>query len=265
MQYVLAPACSPSLTRSGSASGQHAWLDGLRVAGPVAGAVTATATGSNRIASRARYRQRVVTYISRRPAPMRSPAVWRHPTCPRRCRATVLRVLPIGTARTSCGSVATVCRGLDRSAAALARRPAAAAAAATPPARRSRAGPVGGRRRQGRRDPARTPQSSPRWETNDRPRLQKAFDAAGVESRHPERRQGRHASSATICDAMINQGVNVLMIVNLDSDSGAACLKKAKDAGITTHRLRPPHAGRSARTTTSPSTTSRSASCRATA
>ena len=31
---------------------------------------------------------------------------------------------------------------------------------------------------------------------------------------------------------MINQGVNVLMIVNLDSDSGAACEKKATDAGI---------------------------------
>jgi len=31
---------------------------------------------------------------------------------------------------------------------------------------------------------------------------------------------------------MINSGVNVLMIVNLDSESGAACLKKATDAGI---------------------------------
>ena len=31
---------------------------------------------------------------------------------------------------------------------------------------------------------------------------------------------------------MINEGVKVLMIVNLDSESGAACLKKAADAGI---------------------------------
>jgi D-xylose transport system substrate-binding protein len=31
---------------------------------------------------------------------------------------------------------------------------------------------------------------------------------------------------------MINQSVSVLMIVNLDSESGAACEKKAKDAGI---------------------------------
>jgi D-xylose transport system substrate-binding protein len=31
---------------------------------------------------------------------------------------------------------------------------------------------------------------------------------------------------------MINESVNVLMIVNLDSESGAACLQKAADAGI---------------------------------
>ncbi len=36
----------------------------------------------------------------------------------------------------------------------------------------------------------------------------------------------------SLCDSMINQSVNVLMIVNLDSESGAACEKKAKDAGI---------------------------------
>jgi D-xylose transport system substrate-binding protein len=33
---------------------------------------------------------------------------------------------------------------------------------------------------------------------------------------------------------MINAGVNVLLIVNLDSDSGSACLKKAQAAGIKT-------------------------------
>src|SRR3954469_17154671 len=33
---------------------------------------------------------------------------------------------------------------------------------------------------------------------------------------------------------MINSGVNVLLIVNLDSDSGSACLKKAQGAGIKT-------------------------------
>ena len=33
---------------------------------------------------------------------------------------------------------------------------------------------------------------------------------------------------------MITEGVKVLMIINLDSDSGAACLKKAQAAGIKT-------------------------------
>ena len=33
---------------------------------------------------------------------------------------------------------------------------------------------------------------------------------------------------------MINAGVNVLLITNLDSESGSACLKKAQDAGIAT-------------------------------
>ena len=43
---------------------------------------------------------------------------------------------------------------------------------------------------------------------------------------------------------MITSGVNVLLIVNLDSDSGTACLKKATDRGRPDHRLRPPDARR---------------------
>ena len=45
---------------------------------------------------------------------------------------------------------------------------------------------------------------------------------------------GDKSKFGTICDADINAGVNVLLIVNLDSDSGAACLKKAQAAGIKT-------------------------------
>ena len=37
---------------------------------------------------------------------------------------------------------------------------------------------------------------------------------------------------AQLCDSMINQAVNVLLVTNLDSESGAACEQKAKDAGI---------------------------------
>ena len=39
---------------------------------------------------------------------------------------------------------------------------------------------------------------------------------------------------ATIADQMITSGVKVLMIVNLDSESGAAIEKKAADAGVQT-------------------------------
>jgi D-xylose transport system substrate-binding protein len=74
--------------------------------------------------------------------------------------------------------------------------------------------------------------TSPRWEGNDRPSLTKAFEDAGIES-DIQNAGGDTAKFGTICDSMINEGVKVLMIVNLDSDSGAACLKKATAAGIT--------------------------------
>ncbi|WP_028636792.1 sugar ABC transporter substrate-binding protein [Nocardioides sp. URHA0032] len=73
--------------------------------------------------------------------------------------------------------------------------------------------------------------TSPRWEANDRPSLQAAFDSAGVES-DIQNAGGDVDKFGTICDNMITEGVKVLMIVNLDSDSGAACLKKAADAGV---------------------------------
>lgn len=73
--------------------------------------------------------------------------------------------------------------------------------------------------------------TSPRWEANDRPSLQAAFDAAGIEATI-DNAQGDTDRFGKICDSMINEGVNVLMIVNVDEVSGAACLKKARDAGI---------------------------------
>ena len=73
--------------------------------------------------------------------------------------------------------------------------------------------------------------TSPRWEGNDRPSLKKAFDDAGIGS-DIQNAGGDTAKFGTICDSMINEGVKVLMIVNLDSDSGAACLKKASASGI---------------------------------
>jgi D-xylose transport system substrate-binding protein len=73
--------------------------------------------------------------------------------------------------------------------------------------------------------------TSPRWEAYDRPSLKAAFDAAGIDS-DIENAGGDKTKFANYCDSMINEGVQVIMIVNLDSDSGSACLKKAAAAGI---------------------------------
>jgi D-xylose transport system substrate-binding protein len=75
--------------------------------------------------------------------------------------------------------------------------------------------------------------TSPRWEANDRPLLKKAFDDAGVAS-DIQNADGDKSKFGTICDGMITSGVKVLLITNLDSDSGSACLKKAQKAGIQT-------------------------------
>jgi D-xylose transport system substrate-binding protein len=75
--------------------------------------------------------------------------------------------------------------------------------------------------------------TSPRWEANDRPLLADAFKAAGIES-DIQNADGDKSKFGTICDSMINGGVKVLLIVNLDSESGSACLKRAQDAGVKT-------------------------------
>jgi D-xylose transport system substrate-binding protein len=75
--------------------------------------------------------------------------------------------------------------------------------------------------------------TSPRWEANDRPLLSQAFKNAGIGS-DIQNAGGDKSKFGTICDGMINEGVKVLLITNLDSDSGTACLKKAQAAGIKT-------------------------------
>ncbi len=69
--------------------------------------------------------------------------------------------------------------------------------------------------------------SSARWETADRKFLTEAFTAADIQNAN-----GDKAKFATLADGMIGAGVKVLMIVNLDSDTGAAVIKKAAAAGI---------------------------------
>ena len=75
--------------------------------------------------------------------------------------------------------------------------------------------------------------TSPRWEANDRPLLAASFEEAGIDA-DIQNANGDTATFGTICDGMINAGVDVLLIVNLDSESGTACLKKAQAAGIQT-------------------------------
>lgn len=75
--------------------------------------------------------------------------------------------------------------------------------------------------------------SSARWETADRKFLGEAFDRAGVEH-DIQNANGDKAKFATIADQMINGGATVLMLVNLDSPSGATVIKKAKQQGIAT-------------------------------
>ena len=75
--------------------------------------------------------------------------------------------------------------------------------------------------------------SSVRWESADRPALTKAFEDAGVEF-DIQNAEGDADRMATIADGMIADGVTVLAIVNLDSDSGAAIEEKAGKQGVKT-------------------------------
>lgn len=76
-------------------------------------------------------------------------------------------------------------------------------------------------------------ESSARWESADRPYLEKAFGEAGIEV-VIQNAQGDASRMQTIADQMITEGVTVLAIVNLDSDSGAAIQAKAAQQGVLT-------------------------------
>ena len=75
--------------------------------------------------------------------------------------------------------------------------------------------------------------SSVRWESKDRPALEAAFKEAGVED-NIQNAEGSADQMATIADGMIADGVTVLAIVNLDSDSGASIQQKAASQGVKT-------------------------------
>ena len=73
--------------------------------------------------------------------------------------------------------------------------------------------------------------SSVRWESFDRPLITAACEAAGIEC-DIQNAEGDKNTMATIADQMIADGVGVLAIVNLDSESGAAIQEKAAAAGV---------------------------------
>ncbi len=75
--------------------------------------------------------------------------------------------------------------------------------------------------------------SSVRWESADRPALEKAFQSAGVEY-DIQNAGGDKGQMQTIADQMITSGVTVLAIVNLDNESGAAIERKAAQQGVKT-------------------------------
>ncbi|MCF6378205.1 substrate-binding domain-containing protein [Nocardioides KLBMP 9356] len=76
-------------------------------------------------------------------------------------------------------------------------------------------------------------ESSVRWESADRPALEAAFKEAGVDY-DIQNAEGDAEKMTQIADTMIGNGVTVLAIVNLDSESGAAIEEKAKSQGVAT-------------------------------
>jgi D-xylose transport system substrate-binding protein len=73
--------------------------------------------------------------------------------------------------------------------------------------------------------------SSVRWETVDRPSLQAAFDAAGVEA-EIQNAEGDKATQTQQAEQAITNGAKVILLVNLDSGSGAAIAANAASQGV---------------------------------
>jgi D-xylose transport system substrate-binding protein len=73
--------------------------------------------------------------------------------------------------------------------------------------------------------------SSVRWESFDRPLLQQAFKAAGVPVTI-ENAQGDKSTQQQQAEQLITNGAKVLLLVNLDSGSGAAIEANAQSRGV---------------------------------
>ena len=73
--------------------------------------------------------------------------------------------------------------------------------------------------------------SSVRWESVDRPFLKAAFEKAGVEATIQNAEGDKSAQQQQAAQAITN-GAKVLLMVNLDSGSGAAIASNAKSQGV---------------------------------
>jgi D-xylose transport system substrate-binding protein len=75
--------------------------------------------------------------------------------------------------------------------------------------------------------------TSARWEGFDKPMLQEAMKAAGLDA-DIQNAQGDVAKFSTLADGMISQGVKVLVIASINSEVGNAVAAKANARGIPT-------------------------------
>jgi len=75
--------------------------------------------------------------------------------------------------------------------------------------------------------------SSARWEGFDKPMLEAALKAEGLDP-HIENAQGDVQKFSTLADGMINDGVKVLIIASINSESGGTVAQKANAQGIPT-------------------------------
>jgi len=73
--------------------------------------------------------------------------------------------------------------------------------------------------------------SSPRWEADDRRFFEEAFEAAGVEY-NIVNAEGDSRTQQTQAEQAITAGAKVILMVNLDSGSGAAIIAQAREAGV---------------------------------
>ena len=76
--------------------------------------------------------------------------------------------------------------------------------------------------------------SSDRWETDDRPAFEAAFEELGLSSSDYQilNAEGDAANQQSQAEQAITNGATVLVLTNLDSGSGAAIIQNAKDQGV---------------------------------